>query len=243
MNLRLSIILPTFNEKNNVCLLIAGIKNVLSNFEYEVIMVDDNSPDGTYKKIAEEFEKDGYVRAILRKNERGLGTAILHGINNSRYPIIVGMDADFNHPPELIPQLLKEIENNDLIVASRFVKGGGMEEKRRYYPTLIFNNFLKHILGFPTMDNMSGFYAVKREKLLQLPLEKIYKGYGEYHLRLVYSAKKKGFRIKEVPVVYKKRKYGKSKSNLPKMFFLYLSEALKLKLFYAKFLQDSGFKA
>lgn len=80
------------------------------------------------------------------------------------------------------------------------------------------------------MDNMSGFYAIRQEKLLKLPLKEIYRGYGEYHLRLVYSAKRKGFRIKEIPVFYNKRKYGKSKSNLPKMFFVYLVEALRLRL-------------
>ena len=227
----ISVIIATFNEKDNIISLIKVIKKVLISSDYEIVIVDDNSPDGTYKKVAEEFKKDKRVKAILRENKRGLGTAILHGIKNSKYPIIVGMDADFNHPPEIIPRMLRELSNSDLVVASRFIKGGGMEEKKRHIPTFIFNKFLKHILGFPTMDNMSGFYAIKREKLLQLPIEKTYKGYGDYHLRLVYLAKGKGLSIKEVPVFYNKRKYGKSKSNLLKIFFVYLKEAFKLRLF------------
>lgn len=226
----ISIIIPTYNEKENVALLIKGLKSLLSDFEFEIVVVDDNSPDGTYKKVVEEFKKDKRVKAILREREKGLGTAILHGIKNSKYPIIVGMDADFNHPPEIIPRMLRELSNSDLVVASRFIKGGGMEEKKRYFPTFIFNKFLKHVLGFPTIDNMSGFYAIKREKLLKLPLEEIYRGYGDYHLRLVHYSKKNKLKILEVPVFYKKRKYGKSKSNLLKLFFNYLYNAFKISL-------------
>ncbi|MFA6532835.1 MAG: hypothetical protein WCT22_02440, partial [Patescibacteria group bacterium] len=108
--------------------------------------------------------------------------------------------------------------------------GGGMEDKVRYLFTYIFNLFLKRILGFPTMDNMSGFYAIKKEKLFQLSTSKIYQGYGEYHLRLVYLAKKYGLKIKEIPVFYPKRKYGHSKTNFLKMFFRYLFVAFDLKL-------------
>ena len=139
------------------------------------------------------------------------------------------MDADFNHPPELLPKLIKETEKFDFVVASRFIKGGGMEDKIRYFFTFIFNFFLKNFLGFPTMDNMSGFYAIKKEKLNLLPLKKIYYGYGEYHIRLVWYAKNMYFKIKEVPVFYPKRKFGKSKSNLIKMFFRYLLVSFKLK--------------
>ncbi len=225
-----SIVIPTFNERESISLLIKEIQRVLDSYDYEVVVVDDNSPDGTYREMIKKFKNDKRIRPILRKNERGLGTAILHGIKKSKYSIIVGMDADSNHPPEIIPQVLRELSNSDLVVASRFIRGGGMEEKKRLFLTLIFNRFLKHILGFPTMDNMSGFYAIKREKLLKLPLEEIYRGYGDYHLRLVHYSKKNKLKILEVPVFYKKRKYGKSKSNLPKMFFVYLAEALRLRL-------------
>ena len=229
-NVSVSIIIPTFNERENIISLILKLKNVLGETDYEFIIVDDNSHDKTYEEINKHFGKDKKVKLFVRKNERGLGSAILHGIKNSKNGIIIGMDADFNHPPKLIQHMLKEVKDSDLIIASRFIKGGGMEEKKRYISTFIFNKFLKHILGFPIMDNMSGFYAIKKEKLLQLPIEKIYKGYGDYHLRLVYLAKKNNFTIKETPVFYKKRKYGKSKSNLYKMFFTYLYEAFKITL-------------
>jgi dolichol-phosphate mannosyltransferase len=239
--MNVSLILPVFNEKQNIIQIIKELQNVLNNIEYEIIIVDDNSPDGTYGEIIKNYGKDKNVKVFLRKNERGLGSAILQGINNSKYQIIIGMDADFNHPPELIPKMLAKVGEYDLVIASRFIKGGGMENKKRYYLTYLFNWFLKHALKFPIMDNMSGFYAVKKEKLLKLPLERIYKGYGDYHLRLVYLAGKNSLSIKEIPVFYKKRLYGKSKSNLPKLFFIYLKEACRLRFYEKNFrIQNSG---
>jgi len=226
--MKISIIIPTYNEKLNICLLIERIIKIIKK-DFEIIIIDDNSPDKTAKEVKIRFRNKKQVKVFIRKKERGLATAILYGINKAKGEIIVGMDADFNHPPKLIPRLIEAVKNSDLVVASRFIKGGGMEDRLRYFFTYLFNFFLKHILGFPTMDNMSGFYAIKKEKLNLLPLKKIYRGYGEYHLSLVWYAKKMGFNIKEIPVFYPKRKFGKSKSNLIKMFFNYLLVSLRLK--------------
>lgn len=228
----ISIIIPTFNERDNIVDLIKTINTFLTNYNYEIIVVDDNSFDGTSKVVKKFFRKDKRIKLFIRKNKRDLGTAILYGIKKSKGQIIVGMDADFNHPPKKIPELISALKNSDLAVASRFVYKGGMENKIRYFFTYIFNLFLKYFLGFPIMDNMSGFYAIKRDKLTLFPLKKIYYGYGEYHLRLVYFSKSFGLKIKEIPVYYQKRRYGKSKSNLLKMFFNYLYVAFHLKLNY-----------
>ena len=227
-----SIIIPTYNERENIIGLINAIKTNLdrNNIRFEIIVVDDNSPDGTYIEALHQFQKHSNIRLFQRKKIRGLASAILFGINKAKGNIIVSMDADFNHPPETIIELINELNNNDLVVASRFIKGGGMEDKIRYIFTYIFNLFLKYILGFPTMDNMSGFYTIKKEKLNQLPINKIYTGYGEYHLRLVYLAKKQRLEIKEIPVFYPKRKYGQSKSNLFKGFSIYLWTAINLRI-------------
>lgn len=229
----ISIIIPTFNEKDNIVRLIILIKKVLrkEKYSYEIIVVDDNSPDRTGEIIKTKYKKDKKIRIFIRKKQKGLATAILFGIRKAGGSIIVGMDADFNHPPRLIPSLVKKLTFVDLVVASRFVKGGGMEEKWRYYPTYLFNLFLKYILGFPTMDNMSGFYAIKKKKLFTLPLDYIYHGYGEYHLRLVYLIKKDGYKVEEIPAFFKKREFGKSKTNLLTAFFKYLFISISL-IFY-----------
>lgn len=225
----ISIIIPTFNERDNIVDLIKAINSFLTNYNYEIIIVDDNSFDGTSKVVKKFFRKDRRIKLFIRKNKRDLGTAILYGINKSKGQVIIGMDADFNHPPKKIPELISALKDSDLVVASRFVYKGGMENKIRYFFTYIFNLFLKYFLGFPIMDNMSGFYAIKRDKLILFPLKKIYYGYGEYHLRLVYFSKSFGLGIKEIPVYYQRRRYGKSKSNLLKMFFKYLIIAIRLR--------------
>ena len=227
-----SIIIPTYNEKKNIIPLIKEINLLLTKkkIPFEIIVIDDNSPDDTTSAIKKNFPQHKPVRFYIRKKTRGLATAILFGIKKATGNIIVGMDADFNHPPGLIPKLLAELNHADLVISSRFIPGGGMEDKIRYFFTYAFNFFLKYGLGFPTMDNMSGFYAIKKVELLKLPLEQIYIGYGEYHLRLVYLAKKYGLEIRQTPVYYRKRKFGYSKSNLFKLFFTYLKEAFLLKL-------------
>lgn len=227
---KLSIIIPTYNEKNNLIKLIKEIEKKLKKSAYEIIVIDDNSQDLTGKIAKKIFNKNKKIRIFIRKKERGLASAIFFGIKRSKEDVIIGMDADFNHPPKLIPKLIKNLKNNDLVIASRFIKGGGMEEKIRYFFTFLFNLFLKHILKFPIMDNFSGFYAIKKEKLKLLPLKTIYQGYGEYHLKLVWYAKEYNFRIKEIPVYYQKRQYGKSKSNLINIAIRYIFEAIKLKM-------------
>jgi len=223
-----SIIIPTYNEKQNIIPLLKEIKKMLISKNFEVIVVDDNSPDQTAQAIKTKFKKDKNIKVFVRKNERGLGTAILLGIKKSKGEIIVGMDADFNHLPQIIPKLIENTKDADLVVASRFISGGGMADRTRYFFTYLFNLFLRYFLGFPVFDNTSGFYAIKKSQLYQLPLEEIYRGYGDYHLRLVWYAKKLGLKIKEISVFYPKRKFGTSKSNLIKMFFSYLYHAFLL---------------
>lgn len=227
-----SIIIPTFNERGNIVALIKEILKAASknNLNIEIVVVDDNSPDKTAEAVRKNFLKEKRVRLFVRTKAKGLASAFFFGIEKSRGEIILGMDADFNHPPSLIPIILAKLKTCELVVASRFIKGGGMEEKGRYWGTLVFNLLLKHLLGFPTMDNMSGFYAISKEKLFKLPLKRIYRGYGEYHLRLLHFAKMAGLEISEVPVYYPKRKYGQSKSNLSTLIFTYPLVALKLRI-------------
>lgn len=225
----ISIIIPTYNEEKNIAKLILQIIRILEKKHKSEIIIVDDSFDKTAETIKKKFKSDKRVRLFVRK-KKGLASAILFGLNKTKGDRIVNMDADFNHPPELIPKLIEGLKKADLIIASRFVKGGGMEKKGRYFFTFVFNYFLKYFLGFPATDNTSGFYAIKKDTLLKFPVDRIYRGYGDYHLRLVYNAKKEGLRIKEIPVFYKKRLYGESKSNLIKMFFRYLKVAIWLKI-------------
>lgn len=228
---KISIIIPTYNEKENILKLIKEIKNNLSSSysNYEIIIIDDNSLDKTGLIAKNKFKKDKKIKVFIRKKDKGLAKSIYYGIKKSKGNIIVGMDADFNHPPKLIPKLIDNLKNHHLIIGSRFIKNGGMADKFRFVFTFIFNLFLKYFFQFPIFDNTSGFYAIKKSKLKLFPLKRIYQGYGEYHLRLVWYAKKLNLKIKEIPVYYQNRFYGQSKSNLFKMFFKYIFIVFKLK--------------
>lgn len=223
-----SVILPSYNERENILRLIPGIFRAvrrIPGWNAEIIIVDDNSPDGTAPAVRTKY--GSVVRIIVRKNERGLAGAIATGIRKAKGSVIIGMDADGNHDPSHIPALLKGLASADLVVGSRFFRGGGMRGVVRYVVSWLFNRWA-HRLGFPVSDSTSGFYAIKTVALRQLGIGGIYHGYGEYHLRLVWCAKQYGIRIAEIPVIYGTRTYGQSKSRLPIMLITYTRTALQL---------------
>lgn len=220
--MKLSIILPAYNESENIVKVVNIIHNICKYISHEIIVVDDHSPDKTYDLI----KNNPNARSFLHPGSRGLGQSILYGIKQSRGEIILGMDADGNHDPHVIPSLIGELKNSDLVVASRFLPGGGMSDKKRYWMSFLFNTLLQW-MKFPVTDNTSGFYAIRKTTLTKLNPGSIYNGYGEYHLRLVWFACKKGLTIKEVPVYYGERLGGKSKSNLLSMAISYTYEAIR----------------
>jgi len=234
-----SVILPTYNEKESITKVLLAVVKVLrqERLAGEVLVVDDQSPDGTAKIVKNLAKKYPEIKIIVRTRHHGLGLSIKDGIQAACGPIIIGMDADYNHDPADLPRLVAALKTADLAVASRFIAGGGMDEKRRYYPTLLFNCWLK-LLGFPTLDNLSGFYAVKKSTLQKLGLAKIYYGYGDYHLRLVWYARQAGLKIVQISTFYQRRIGGSSKSNLRAMLIDYTKEATRL--FLGKYLKNKG---
>ncbi len=230
--MRLSIILPTYNEKDSIVLLIDEILSILGkeNIDHEIIIVDDNSPDGTYNHLLQSFSENPAIRPLLRKEEKGLATAILHGIRNAKGDRILVMDTDFNHPPKLIPLLVKITDYFDIASGSRYVIGGGMDTSfGRYIGSKIFNKFIHYTLWVKTTDNLSGFYAFKKEILENTDLESIFYGYGDYYIRFLYVMQKQNKFILEVPVVYENRKGGLSKTNLKNEIIRYTRTVLKIR--------------
>lgn len=214
--MKVSIILPTYCERGNIGDLIDAIEAVsLPNpWETEIIVVDDNSPDGTSELVQKrQVQAPVHLRSFKRLDERGLATAIRFGIQQSTGDVIVVMDTDFNHEPQMIPQMVKLLEFYDMVIGSRFVVGGGMEDRRRYFYSLMYNLFVRMTLRLQIQDNLSGFFAIRRERLLALNQPKIFRGYGEYFIRLLFAAKKSGYHILEVPVFYVLRRHGESKSR------------------------------
>jgi dolichol-phosphate mannosyltransferase len=232
MGLKTSVILPTYNEREAIVPLISEIQRVLKNenIPHEIVVVDDNSPDGTHALVSSHFDGDETVVPILRTNQKGLATAILHGIRCATGDKIVVMDTDFNHPPALIPLLVRITDFFDIASGSRYVIGGGMETSRfRYIGSKLFNKFIHYTLGVKTTDNLSGFFAFNKEIMKDLDADSIFFGYGDYFIRFLYIMQKNKRFILEVPVVYKDRQGGLSKTNLKNELLRYSGSVLKIR--------------
>jgi dolichol-phosphate mannosyltransferase len=129
----------------------------------------------------------------------------------------VVMDTDFNHDPQMIPQMIELLKYYDLVIGSRFVMGGGMEEELRYKFSFLYNLFIRVTIRTQIQDNLSGFFAMRRDKLMALDLDRIFRGYGEYFIRLLYVAWRQHYKMLEVPVFYVLRRHGQSKSRFLNM--------------------------
>ena len=127
MNRALSIIIPTYNEKDNIIPLVEQIDHALANYDYEIVFVDDNSADGT-AELARSLSSKYPIEVVVRRNERGLASAVVEGIRHATGQYIGVMDADLQHPPEILPNLMQKVRSGvDIAVASRYVEGGGCQ--------------------------------------------------------------------------------------------------------------------
>lgn len=229
--MEVSIILPTYNEIENIQPLVSDIIHSISNINYEIIIVDDNSPDGTGEEAKKLEQNYPNVKTIIRTEDKGLAKSIKEGILSSKGGCIVIMDTDFSHPPEVIPRLLESIKENDLVLASRYIKGGSMVGPiHKFFLSKSLNKTLGLILGLDIKDLTGGFFAIKKEILNDLDLNKIFQGSGDYFFKLSCVLKKQNTRIKEIPFRYGERKYGSSKTILIKIGIDYIIQALKIML-------------
>lgn len=227
-----SIILPTYNERENIVELVQAVHQHLEpdGFNYEVVIVDDNSPDGTAEVVRRDLGGDPRVKLHVRTSERGLATALRYGAEVCDGQVLVFMDTDFNHDPAMIPQLVKFLEYYDVVIGSRFVMRGGMEDRVRYAFSFFYNLGLRFLFRTQVWDNLSGFFAIYREKLLELDLDQVFYGYGDYFIRLLMVGWRRGWRMLEIPVFYRLRKHGHSKTQFFTIFAQYTSAILRLRL-------------
>ena len=224
----ISIILPTYNEKENILSLIESIFQTFSkieNIKYEIIIVDDNSPDGTSRELGKYQNKNKNITLITRKDKRGLASAIKTGILEAMGEHIVIMDTDFSHPPEFIKNMInvREESDFDVVIASRYIKDGEMQtSKVKYLLSKFMNLLLGFILNLKIEDLTGGFFIIKKSLLNKVNLDKIFIGYGDYFFRLFYELKKIKYSFREIPFKYAKRKVGVSKTKTFKMGIDYI---------------------
>jgi len=210
--LRLSIVIPTYNERENIAELIEGIEGALRGVNFEIVIVDDNSPDGT-AEVAESLNgRYGNIVILRRPTKLGLASAIVAGMKASKGEVVAVMDADLQHPPDLLPKILSEINaGRDVVVASRYAAGGrikGWSLARRIVSKGAIQ--LARLL-LPEVkrvkDPVSGYFMLKRELLEGLKFEAV--GYKFLTELLV---KKPKARVAEVPYTFKPRR-GASQSS------------------------------
>lgn len=246
MNLEISVILPTFNEAGNISELIDRVYSTLTKTRksFEIIVVDDNSPDQTWKKVeaikhkhksSENKSPIRMIRLIRRIDKRGLTSAIQDGIDAANGKLIGWMDCDLSMPPEKLLEMPKKLnEGYDIVVGSRYVPGGSdhRTEKFQVFLSKTISMISRALLVSEFKDYTSGFILAKRSVLKQIRLNG---DYGEYFINLIYRAIKSGFRVVEIPYVLVPRKVGISKTAVSPLGFAirgrkYLTMVAQLKL-------------
>jgi dolichol-phosphate mannosyltransferase len=231
---KLSIVLPTYNESQNIVRMLDSIAETLSPYAAaEIIVVDDNSPDGTAeiaslhaKNISNTHNKKLHVEIIRREGKFGLSSAIVAGVQFATGDLLVVMDGDFSHPPQVIPSIIESLQdsNCDIVVASRYIKGGsiiGWPFKRRLMSKGA-TKIAQYGLGIEVKDPVSGFFAFRRDIIDGVKFDAI-----GYKMLLEILVKTKGARVKEVPYTFTNRSVGKSKLDIGVMFD-YLGAVMRL---------------
>jgi len=227
----ISIIIPTYNERENAPKLVNQIINILNNkYDFEIVIVDDNSPDGT----AEEIKKinDARIR-ILSKKKEGFGKAVIHGFKNAKGDILMLIDGDFSHQPSDIPALIEEVLSGDcdMCSGSRYMPGGKIVGWNLYRKVISRTaNFIsKTFLGINVTDVTCGFWAFKKDLLKSIDIDSFStKGYvfiSEFWTEVI----KNNFKIKEIPITFINRREGESKLNLKKEAVEYLKAVWQMR--------------
>ncbi len=209
----LSIVIPTFKERENVGELVKRIAVSLVDVHWEVIFVDDDSPDGTTEEIRALAQRDSRVRCIQRIGRRGLTSACVEGILSSSSPYVAVMDADLQHDETILPQMLRTLQTEalDIVVGSRYVSGGAIGEwgKARAQISQFATRLSHLVVPSDLRDPMSGFFMMRRDVFLQCTRH--LSGMGFKILVDLFASAPKPLRFKEIPFVFKNRIAGESK--------------------------------
>jgi dolichol-phosphate mannosyltransferase len=217
--MQLTIVLPTYNEAENLPKLISAL-NQLPLSDLKLMIVDDNSPDGT-GRIADEYsEKDpSHISVVHRSGKLGLGTAYIQGFQKALKDgaeVIGQMDVDFSHPPDKLIGMLAELENKDVVIGSRYVTGGGVDRKWpkwRKGLSSFGNQYARTILRLPVMDTTGGFRVWRAQTLKAMPLERVRSNGYAFQVEMTYIAHSLGYKFGEVPIYFADRRWGDSKMS------------------------------
>lgn len=235
--MQISIVIPTYNEKDNLSKLIETIIAVLDRkcLDGKIIIVDDNSPDGTGHIADQLAEKDHRIQVIHRKEKLGIGTAHIagfkHALEVNHSDLIFSMDSDLSHDPKYLPDFIEMHESGcNVVVGSRYVRGGGVENWGLYRKAVSkgANILASTLLGVKVHDMTTGYRCYDRNVLEKLELDSIKSNGYSFLEEILFYCKKKGFSIGEIPIIFVDRVHGKSKLSKMEMFKFFLT-ILRLK--------------
>lgn len=210
------VIIPTYNESQNVQIIIPQILDI--DKAIEVLVVDDNSPDGTGPIVDKMIAQDNRIKAIHRQSKSGLGSAYKAGFKyalQNGYDLVFEMDADFSHDPKCISRFFEAINEADLVLGSRYIKGVNVINwpMSRLLLSYCANFYTRLITGLPIKDSTGGFKCFRKKVLESIDLDKVKSNGYAFQIEMSFRAWKKGFRIKEIPIVFEDRRVGQSKMS------------------------------
>ena len=210
------VIIPTYNEIENIERMLRLVPDLYEGLE--VLIIDDGSPDGTAAVVKQLQEQDKRIHLIERKGKLGLGSAYVTGFKyaiKQGYDLILEMDADFSHNPHDIPRLIEAAQKYDLVIGSRYSNGVNIVNWpiKRLLISYFASKYVRIITGMPVKDPTGGFKCFKRQTLEAIDLDKIHSGGYSFQVEMNYRAWCKGFRIKEIPIIFTERMNGVSKMS------------------------------
>jgi len=214
--MKILIIIPTYNELENLPKLLPEVLSKDENIN--VLIVDDNSPDGTAGFVESQMKVDNRIHLIKRPSKQGLGTAYIAGFKyalQNNFQIIFEMDADFSHDPKEIPRFLDEIKNSDVVLGSRYINGVNVINwpLRRLLLSSFANLYTRIITGLPVHDATGGYKCFNRKVLEAIDLDRVKSNGYAFQIEMTFKAWKKGFSVKEIPIIFVDRVKGKSKMS------------------------------
>jgi dolichol-phosphate mannosyltransferase len=211
------VVIPTYNEKENIAEIMGAVLKLGSGIE--LLVIDDNSPDGTGQIVESMAAMNPRVHALHRPGKLGLGSAYITGFKwalaktDAKY--VFEMDADFSHDPQAIPQFLEAIKTNDLVIGSRYIRGISVVNwpLERLILSYAANKYTHYVTGLPIKDATGGFKCFRREVLEALPLDRIKSDGYSFQIEVNFICWKKGFRFVEIPILFVDRRVGISKMS------------------------------
>ena len=235
---RALIIFPTYNEKDNIEKIVHAVLPL--DPRIHVLIVDDNSPDGTGNIADKLAEQESKVKVLHRQNKEGLGKAYIAGFKwaiERKFDYIFEMDADFSHGPEYIKDFLREIQTHDLVLGSRYISGVNVINwpMSRLLLSYYANVYTRIVTGLPIRDATGGFKCFRREVLEAIDLDEVKASGYSFQIEMTMRAWKKGFKIKEIPIIFMDRIAGASKMSKKIMReAIYMVWMLRLKSMFGK---------